>query len=86
LESRIDAAISSFPAPEVKPSLERMEHLALLKRWYYRSSRGGEIFFADEKGSWPFRRMVRGIGRVHKGEKPQDPIAFPATQPEAPPS
>jgi hypothetical protein len=46
-----------------------MEHLALLKRWYYRSSRVGEIFFADEKGSLPMRRLVRGISRVYRGEK-----------------
>jgi hypothetical protein len=46
-----------------------MEHLALLKRWYYRSSRVGEIFFVDEKGTLPMRRVVRGIARVYRGEK-----------------
>jgi hypothetical protein len=46
-----------------------MEHLVLLKRWYYRSSRVGEIFFADEKGTLPLRRVVRGISRVYRGEK-----------------
>jgi excinuclease UvrABC nuclease subunit len=86
MESRMEAAISSFPAPEVNPSLERMEHLALLKRWYYRSSRIGEIFFGDDKGSWPLRRIVRGIGRVYKGEKPQEATTFSVTQQEAPPS
>jgi excinuclease UvrABC nuclease subunit len=86
MESRVEEAIRSFSTPEIKPSLERMEHLALLKRWYYRSSRIGEIFFADEKGAWPLRKIVRGIGRVYHGEKPQDPSTFPATQPEAPPS
>jgi len=63
-----------------------MEHLALLKRWYYRSSRVGEIFFADDKGSWPLRKIVRGIGRVHKGENPPEHTIFSATLPEAPPS
>jgi hypothetical protein len=48
-----------------------MEHLALLKRWYYRSSRVGEIFFADDKGTLPLRRIVRGISRVYRGEKPE---------------
>jgi hypothetical protein len=46
-----------------------MEHLVLLKRWYYRSSRVGEIFFVDEKGALPLRRVVRGISRVYRGEK-----------------
>jgi hypothetical protein len=45
-----------------------MEHLVLLKRWYYRSRRTGEIFFADEKGALPMRRVVRGIARVYRGE------------------
>ena len=48
---------------------ETMEHLAILKRWYYRSSRVGEIFVADDKGQLPMRRVVRGIGRVWRGEK-----------------
>jgi hypothetical protein len=45
-----------------------MEHLALIKRWYYRGSRMGEIFLADDKGALPMRRIVRGIGRVLRGE------------------
>ena len=49
-----------------------MEHLAILKRWCYRGSRAGEIFFADAKGELPMRRLVRGIGRVYKGE-PAEP-------------
>ena len=86
MESRVEEAISNFPHPHAKSSLERMEHLALLKRWYYRSSRIGEIFFADEKGAWPLRRIVRGIGRVYHGEKPQEHTTISATQPEPPPS
>ena len=50
---------------------ERAEELALLKQWYYRSSRVGEIFFADEHGQLPVRRIVRGISRVYRGEKEQ---------------
>ena len=86
MESRVEAAITSFPNPGSKSSQQRMEHLALLKRWYYRSTRIGEIFFADDKSSWPLRKIVRGIGRVFKGEKPQEQKTFSATQPEPPPS
>ena len=46
-----------------------MEHVSLLKRWYYRGRRVGEIFFADHKGLLPMRRIVRGIARVYRGEK-----------------
>ena len=66
--------------------MELNEHIALLKRWYYRSSRVGEIFFADDKGAWPLRRIVRGIGRVYHGEKEQGPATFPATETVAPQS
>jgi excinuclease UvrABC nuclease subunit len=71
MESRVQEALATLPPADAKTSLETMEHLALLKRWYYRSSRTGEIFFADEKGALPLRRIVRGISRVYKGEKPE---------------
>ncbi len=69
MESRVQEALASFPAATQGTALETMEHLVLLKRWYYRSSRTGEIFFLDEKGSLPMRRVVRGIARVFRGEK-----------------
>jgi len=73
MEARLSEALATTaPAPEKVSAVERMEHLALLKHWYYRSSRAGEIFLADEKGSLPMRRMVRGIARVYRGEKEKD--------------
>ena len=72
MESRVQEALAALPPAEARSSLETMEHLAILKRWFYRSSRIGEIFFADEKGVLPFRRIVRGISRVYKGEKPEE--------------
>jgi excinuclease ABC subunit C len=74
MEARVQDALQCFPSekPEkAKSALETMEHLALLKRWYYRGSRTGEIFFADAKGELPMRRIVRGISRVFHGEKPE---------------
>jgi excinuclease ABC subunit C len=64
MESRVHEALSALPSAHAKTTLELMEHLAVLKRWYYRSSRIGEIFFADDKGALPLRRIVRGIARV----------------------
>ena len=46
-----------------------MEHLAILKRWYYRSSKTGELFLADSDRELPMRRVVRGVSRVFRGEK-----------------
>jgi hypothetical protein len=64
----------SIEPPKIKSTLETMEQLALLKRWYYRGTRVGEIFFADNKGELPMRRVVRGISRVFRGEKPEQEI------------
>ncbi len=71
MESRVQVAFDSFPPAEGGSVLETMEHLALLKRWYYRGSRIGEIFLADDKNIFPMRRIVRGISRVLKGEAPE---------------
>ena len=69
MEARVHEALSTMSLPPAKSGLETMEHIALLKRWYYRSSRVGEIFFADSKRELPMRRVVRGISRVLRGEK-----------------
>jgi len=72
MESRVQAALDMFPPAKTRPATENMEHLALLKRWYYRGRRTGEIFLADDKGVFPMRRIVRGIGRVLRGEGPEE--------------
>jgi excinuclease ABC subunit C len=74
MESRVQHTLNAFPPGSAKSSLETMEHLALLKRWYYRSNRTGEIFLADAKGELPMRRIVRGISRVFRGEKPESHV------------
>jgi hypothetical protein len=71
MEARVQEALLTLPATATKSAVETMEHLALLKRWYYRGSRVGEIFFADAKGELPMRRIVRGISRVFRGEEPE---------------
>ena len=70
MESRITEALAAVEAPKMQSALEWMEHLALLKRWYYRTVKTGELFLADSKGELPMRRVVRGVSRVFKGEKP----------------
>jgi len=51
--------------------MTQAEQLAILKRWYYRSSRVGEIFFhpIEPGADWPWRRILNGISRVFVGEK-----------------
>ena len=71
MEARIHEALGNFPPVNPRSAAERMEHLAILKRWCYRGTRKGEIFFANQKGELPMRHIVRGIGRVYKEESPQ---------------
>jgi excinuclease ABC subunit C len=70
MESRITETLTSAPPAPTCSRQENMEHLAILKRWYFRSNKVGEVFFADDKGELPMRRVVRGISRVFRGEKP----------------
>jgi len=72
MESRVLGVLEAFPPAKARTALETMEHLALLKRWYYRGHRIGEIFLADDRGGFPMRRIVRGIGRVFRGEGPEE--------------
>jgi excinuclease ABC subunit C len=70
MESRITDALAAVEQPKPHSALEWMEHLALLKRWYYRSSKLGELFLDEGNGELPMRRVVRGVSRVFRGEKP----------------
>jgi len=73
LEARMEAALAELakpvdPVDSIAPpdAVERLGHLALLKRWYYRPEvrRSGEIFFPDDHGQWPVKALLRGVGRV----------------------
>jgi excinuclease UvrABC nuclease subunit len=75
MESRVQTVLDAFAVGKAKSALETMEHMALLKRWYYRGHRFGEIFLTDDKNVFPMRRIVRGIGRVLRGEKPEEESA-----------
>jgi excinuclease ABC subunit C len=67
LDTRLAAAIDELdPGPKIS-AIDFAEQLALLKRWYYRFSRVGEIFLRERDGAWPYRKMVRGVSRVLAG-------------------
>ena len=69
MESRLQQALAAEPRSHSTSAIERMEHLAILKRWYYRSAKIGELFLVDDSGELPWRKLVRGISRVFRGEK-----------------
>ena len=68
MEARIHETLAGVEVAQGSAQ-ETMEQLAILKRWYYRSSKTGELFLADDRGDLPWRRIVRGVSRVYKGEK-----------------
>ncbi len=69
MEARILARLARVEDSKPRSALEWMEHIAMLKRWYYRSAKTGELFLADADGELPMRRVVRGVSRVFRGEK-----------------
>ena len=71
MEARVMQALDTLAPAKAASANEAMEHLAILKRWYYRGSRVGEIFFSDQNAALPLRRIVRGVSRVYRGEKPE---------------
>ncbi len=71
MEARVEELLHAAPKAEPKSALEVMEHLAILKRWFFRGTRKGEIFMADPGGMLPLRRIVRGISRVYRNEPAQ---------------
>jgi excinuclease ABC subunit C len=84
MESRIRAVLESLGAGGSHSAQRFTEELAILKRWYYRSHKVGEIFFANDRGELPLRRIARGATRVYRGEK-EAPL-LPQMEQQHPPS
>ena len=68
LESRVAEAIAGIPTRKPERG-EAADHLALLKRWFYRSTKKGEVFISHTD-ELPLRRIVRGISRLFQSEPP----------------
>jgi excinuclease UvrABC nuclease subunit len=69
LDNRIRAALELLVTSGSLSAQRFSQELAILKRWYYRTHKVGEIFFANDKGELPLRRIARGATRVYRGEK-----------------
>ncbi|HEV7520011.1 MAG TPA: excinuclease ABC subunit C [Candidatus Angelobacter sp.] len=82
VESRLRTALESMVS-HVALSAQRFgEELAMLKRWYYRTHKVGEAFFADEQGGLRMRRITNGATRVYRGEK-EAPVPSPFAEPHS---
>jgi excinuclease ABC subunit C len=60
----LEGAIVQTEAAKRVSAAECSEHLAILKRWYYRSHKVGEIVFRNDDGSWPVRKLANACERV----------------------
>jgi hypothetical protein len=69
LESRLKEVVETMQPKPKLTAAEAMEQLSILKRWYFRTIKTGEIFLADQRNELPMRRIVRGVSRVITGEK-----------------
>jgi excinuclease UvrABC nuclease subunit len=59
-----EEALQQLEATKKVSAAECVEHLAILKRWYYRSHKVGEIVFRNDDGSWPLRKLANACERV----------------------
>ncbi len=62
MEARITEALAAVEAPKLQSALEWMEHLALLKRWYYRTVKDGRT--VSDGQQWRVADAARGARRV----------------------
>ena len=76
MEARLRETLPKLVAARAHSLQQFTEELAILRRWYYRTHKTGGIFFANNQGELPVRRISNGMQRVLHGEK--EAAAMPA--------
>jgi excinuclease UvrABC nuclease subunit len=61
---KLEDIVEQLQATQKVSAAECIEHLAILKRWYYRSHKAGEMVFRNADGSWPMRKIANAAQRV----------------------
>ncbi|HKT51552.1 MAG TPA: UvrB/UvrC motif-containing protein [Candidatus Angelobacter sp.] len=82
VDSRLRAALQQMPDAHARSATQFSEELAILKRWYYRTHKNGEIVTAGENGELSVRKVANAMMRVFRGEK----LPAKVTQPEVNPA
>lgn len=67
----VDSVEPGEPAPP--GPVERMEHLAILSRWFYSSWCDGEMLLFDDPEKIPWRKLVNAVSRVAKAQPKHRP-------------
>jgi len=68
-EARLREALQQLTQSGAHSLQQFTEELAILRRWYYRTHKTGEVFFANREGELPMRRIANSIARVYRGGK-----------------
>jgi excinuclease UvrABC nuclease subunit len=77
LDTRLRAILQQMPEAGAHSATQFGEELAILKRWYYRSHKTGEIVVAGENNELSVRKLANAVMRVFRGEKPATAIDNP---------
>jgi excinuclease UvrABC nuclease subunit len=75
-EQRVRTTLEQFVPSGARSATEFMEELAILKRWYYRGHKVGEIIVAGSDGVLSARKIANAAGRVYRRER-EEPSAPP---------
>src|SRR5262249_6351556 len=69
IEQRVRETLNNFEPAGARSGTQFSEELAILKRWYYRTHKTGEIVMANAEGELSTRKIANAVGRIHRGEK-----------------
>ncbi len=68
LDSRLREMAATIPPESTVSATERMDHLAVLSRWFYsdhvKKDRQGEMIVVDDWNKMPWRKLVNAVSRV----------------------
>ncbi|HKW74626.1 MAG TPA: hypothetical protein VJN64_03805 [Terriglobales bacterium] len=64
LEQRLRATLETLTSTKPASSAQTTEELAILKRWYYRSHKTGEIVLSKSEGGLPIRKLLNAVNRI----------------------
>jgi excinuclease ABC subunit C len=68
-EYRIRELLPQLASKGARSAMQFAEELAILKRWYYRTHKAGEIILAGPDGELSPRKIAHAVTRVYRGEK-----------------
>ncbi|HEY6273592.1 MAG TPA: UvrB/UvrC motif-containing protein [Terriglobales bacterium] len=81
LEQRVRETLQEFAPAGADSTAQFSEELAILKRWYYRTHKAGEIIVANAEGEISARRITNTVMRIYRGEKAPPTSPRPAEPP-----